>query len=135
MKLTLLLCVSAIIFMCAAQNVIQTEKSDIDICWQRDTLNPPGGRYIVMCKQYQTADTTWRYLSESNQNIANVQRPGYGKYIIGVAVVFNGDTSEISTSIDSSACLSGGCGDVCETIEPWIIWWRFGGPKYIRVKL
>jgi hypothetical protein len=133
LKTTLLLLL--ITFSCTAQTKVKREQVETDVCWSTPEYAPDGIRYVLLYRKYQVNDSVWKFLADADKNIATIRRPFFGKAELGVASVYNGDTSEIHSSLDSTACLeSNRCNEPCLLSGPWFIYWSVSGPKFIRVK-
>jgi hypothetical protein len=129
----LIFIVTAMIVGCAAQTRVDKRETVSTVCWEQND-SVAGLKYVLFYKQYQTTDTTWKFLSTADKALCTVTRPGFGKYVLGVASIFRDDTSEIHSSLDSTACLSGACGGECTELGAWYINWRITGPKFLRVE-
>jgi hypothetical protein len=126
------LCVLLAVFACFGQTRITTDSVTITLCW--DAYPDAGATYLVYYKNYGVTDTNWYFITNSTTPQCNVTKNSKKNVIFGVKTVLIDDTSDIHSSLDPAACLSGTCAVTCTSQGPWYLQWKLRKTRNITVK-
>lgn len=117
--------------MCAAQSKHTTEEPTATVCWEGYT--DTSATYVVYFRNFAGEDTTWNLLGTTKETEYTVTKSGKKSVVFGVRGVIAGDTSDLHSSLDSTACNVGGCAAAC-TNGPWYLFWKIKKPSKIAEK-
>ena len=104
----------------AEEGEILIDSSNITLCWNADSMDGISTYVIYQRIHSNENNLDWNEIGITNETKFNINRPGYEKYDFAVSRVIDSDTSEIHTSLDSTACRFG-CGKDCEIRGPWFV--------------
>lgn len=124
-KIIFLLLLSVSVY---SQEIREFSKSEVTLCWDYED----SAQFIVYFKDH--GSNNWRKIAVTNERFATIQIPGTGSYDYGVAAVTGAYTSEIHSSLDTTACIDTLCGEDCTDNKPWFLKFFIAEPKYLRVK-
>jgi hypothetical protein len=118
--------------LCISQTKITKESVSTTLCWVSDPA--PDVKYIIVQRGYPT-DTGWALAGITDATEFKLLKGSQPDIVIGVRVICGGDTSEIHSSLDSTACsVNGQCGDECTANGPWYLHWKIGKPQRISIR-
>jgi hypothetical protein len=131
MKIALLLIV-LLASLCSAQYQAQSKRSVIDLCWYGNS--DTSCVYILYYRPFYGSDTTWRLLTTTKNQSISLSRNGLNKYVVfGVRAAVRGDTSDMHSSLDSTACqVEGATCDSCPQQGGWYVNFRTLPPIWFK---
>jgi hypothetical protein len=129
-----MLLLSALSVQCFSQVRKDADSTALGMCWSSNL--DTSARYLVYYRYYQQGpDTNWNYVGITKSKEFYVPKGSLkGKLAFGVRSVWNNDTSDIHSSMDSTACLSEGTCDSCRTQGSWYANWHIKKAKGIGKK-
>lgn len=123
---------------CVGQQKIVTNLQSATICWEgnKDTES----LFLLYYRDYlppesstEAPDTTWHLLGITKEMQFTFNKDAKRIIALGVRTVLYGDTSELHSSLENTACLSGAC-DVCSQYGAWYLMWKNEKPYGIRIR-
>jgi hypothetical protein len=105
---------------CISQTRETTDSTSVTVCWSNSTTDTAAS-YVVYYRNY-TGDTTWKVAGTTKQKEFVLSKPNMKAIVFGVRTIMYNDTSDMHTSLDSTACTDGVCEGVCVQ-GPWYLRW------------
>jgi hypothetical protein len=126
--LLLLLCICC---ACVSQTRKPTDSMTATLCWTGypDTA----ASYLLSWRNFDGPDTAWKIIGITKFTEYTMQKGAMKRVIFGARTILRGDTSDIHTSLDSTACLDGACTEAC-TQGGWYLDWKLKRPSKIKMR-
>lgn len=128
----ILLLLMVIVLACDSQHVKSTYDDSVAICWSVDS----GCTSIVYQKAYDSDGAVeigeWKTLGATTDTFLRVYRNGLQSVIFGVRSFYQGDTSEMHTTLDSTACITDS-DNQCLEQGWWVLKWSVLKPKLLKL--
>jgi hypothetical protein len=133
MLVKIFLFLSIIICGSMAQSRHLTDSATVTICWTgtADT----SAKYLVYYRTYGDAvDTLWRAIGTTKVTQLTFSKTNKKMVAFGVRTIIGNDTSEMHSSLDSTACATAGPCDACATLGSWYLIWKIKRPIKMNEK-
>jgi hypothetical protein len=119
--------------VCMAQTKHVTDSATVNLCW---TPNPDTSAvYFVYYRNY-TGDTTWWNIGSTKMANFSVIKATKKVVVFGVRTYLPAaaDTSDLHTSLDSTACNASTSCSSCSLQGPWYLQWKVKKPTSLTDK-
>jgi hypothetical protein len=124
-----LLSTLVIVFACFSQQKIITDSSITTLCWAGST--DTASVYLVYYRNY-TGDTTWNFMGSTKLTEYSCTKTNKKNVVFGIKTVVYDDTSNMHSSLDALACISGTCTSCAS--GAWYLNWKIKAPTKLMKK-